>query len=38
MESNKGDVLVIKLLVRLKRLMILQKFNKDMRTHLLDPF
>ena len=27
MESNKGDVLVIKLLVRLKRLMILQKFK-----------
>ena len=34
------EMSLIKLLVmrRLKRLVILQKFNKDMRTHLLNPF
>ena len=38
--SQIMEMSLIKLLVmrRLKRLVILQKFNKDMRTHLLNPF
>ena len=39
MESNNGDVLD-KVISdeEIKRLVILQKFNKDMRKHLLNPF